>query len=516
MERHTPNTSASVKTIILFSFILIKFLINYNLILPGYDLQRDEYLHLDQASHLDWGYMSVPPVTSWLSYIIQLLGNSLFWIKFFPALFGALTTVVVWKAIEELGGNLFALILGASCVTFSVLFRLNILYQPNSLDVLCWTILYYFILKYINRQQSKWIWYAAVTFAIGFLNKYNIVFAILGIIPALLLSPERKIFANRNLYFAMLLSLVLILPNLIWQYHNGFPVIHHMKELSKFQLIHVDRWNFIRSQFFFFLGNFIVIILGFFALLFYNPLKKYRLFLWSFLFTIGLFLYFRAKDYYAIGLYPIYFSFGAVYVSYLMDRSRVQILKPVCILIAIGFFIPVYMVAFPNKSPEYITKHEETYRKLGMLRWEDGKDHALPQDFADMLGWKELAAKTDRVFTRIGDPERTLVLCDNYGQAGAINFYSKKGIQAVSFNADYINWFKLNKKYIHLIRIKDRDERTSELATTAPFFKDSAIEDSITNPYAREYGTMIFSFMHAKIDINKRIAHEIATEKGDR
>ncbi len=103
------------------------------------------------------------------------------------------------------------------------------------------------------------------------------------------------------------------------------------------------------------------------------------------------------------------------------------------------------MVAFPNKSPEYITKHEETYRKLGMLRWEDGKDHALPQDFADMLGWKELAAKTDRVFTRIGDPERTLVLCDNYGQAGAINFYSKKGIQAVSFNADYINWFKLNK-----------------------------------------------------------------------
>ncbi len=252
MERHTPNTSASVKTIILFSFILIKFLINYNLILPGYDLQRDEYLHLDQASHLAWGYMSVPPVTSWLSYIIQLLGNSLFWIKFFPTLFGALTMVVVWKAIEELGGNLFALILGASCVTFSVLFRLNILYQPNSLDVLCWTILYYFILKYINRQQSKWIWYAAVTFAIGFLNKYNIVFAVLGIIPALLLSPERKIFANRNLYFAMLLSLVLILPNLIWQYHNGFPVIHHMKELSKFQLIHVDRWNFIRSQFFLF------------------------------------------------------------------------------------------------------------------------------------------------------------------------------------------------------------------------------------------------------------------------
>ncbi|KKX47100.1 hypothetical protein L950_0228290 [Sphingobacterium sp. IITKGP-BTPF85] len=28
-----------------------------------------------------------------------------------------------------------------------------------------------------------------------------------------------------------------------------------------------------------------------------------------------------------------------------------------------------------------------------MLTWEDGKEHQLPQDFADMLGWKELAKK---------------------------------------------------------------------------------------------------------------------------
>jgi hypothetical protein len=27
-----------------------------------------------------------------------------------------------------------------------------------------------------------------------------------------------------------------------------------------------------------------------------------------------------------------------------------------------------------------------------MLRWEDGKNHNLPQDFAEMPGWKEMAA----------------------------------------------------------------------------------------------------------------------------
>lgn len=63
---------------------------------------------------------------------------------------------------------------------------------------------------------------------------------------------------------------------------------------------------------------------------------------------------------------------------------------------------------------------------MGMLRWEDGKDHQLPQDFADMLGWKELARKTDSLYALLPNQKETIILCDNYGQAGAINFYSKK------------------------------------------------------------------------------------------
>ena len=131
------------KTIILLGFLALKFLLQFLLLSPEYDLQRDEYLHLDQANHLAWGYLSVPPFTSWNSYIIQLLGNSIFWIKFFPAAYGALTIYIVWKSIEELNGNLFALILGSTGVLFSALLRLNTLYQPNSFDVLSWTALYF-------------------------------------------------------------------------------------------------------------------------------------------------------------------------------------------------------------------------------------------------------------------------------------------------------------------------------------------------------------------------------------
>jgi hypothetical protein len=176
-------------------------------------------------------------------------------------------------------------------------------------------------------------------------------------------------------------------------------------------------------------------------------------------------------------------------------------------------FIPIYNVAFPNKSPQYIVQHSEKYKKLGMLRWEDGKDHLLPQDFADMLGWKELSSKVDSIYLSLPNNNNTLILCDNYGQAGAINFYTTQKLRAVSFNADYINWFDLSKRYVNLIRVIDAGVKNEELQETSPFFQKSILADSITNQYAREYGTGIFVFTDAKIDINERIKAEIDEEK---
>ena len=501
---------------ILIGFILLKFILQYILISPEYELQRDEYLYLDQAHYLAWGYLSVPPVSSWISSIIYFLGNSVFWVKFFPALFGSLTIVVVWKTIEELKGNLFALTLGATCVLFSALLRLNTLYQPNSLDVLCWAAVYFFLIKYINTQKSKWLYTLAVVFAIGFLNKYNIVFLLIGLIPAILLTNQRKLLFKREVYLAMLLALVVILPNLVWQYTNNFPVIHHMEELSETQLVNVDRMEFLQSQILFFIGALPVIISGLWALLFYRPFQKYQSFFWAFFFTLLVFMYFRAKDYYAIGLYPIYIAFGAVFLADFLKAGWKQYLKPVVITIPIVLFIPMYQIAFPNKGPEWIVNHSDTYKEYGLLRWEDGTDHSIPQDYADMLGWKELARKVDAVYISLPNPDQTLVLCDNYGQAGAINYYTRKHIKAVSFNADYVNWFDLEPQYVNLIRIKNYKEKDDELIETTPYFDKAVVADSITNPYAREFRTLIFAFTGAQVDVNERIKDEIREAKNDR
>lgn len=497
------------KTWVLWILLLLKFVLQYVLIDPVYELHRDEFLHLDQGRHLAWGFYSVPPVTSIISHVILLLGNSVFWVKFFPALFGALTILVVWKTIEALEGGWFALLLGGISVLLSALLRINTLYQPNSLDILAWTLLYYLVIRFIQTHHFKWLYRAAVVLAIGFLNKYNIAFLMLALLPALLISEHRRVFLNKHLYGAAALALFIISPNLVWQYQNDFPVIHHLNELAATQLVNVERLDFLKEQIMFFIGASFVIIASLVAFIIYPPFKKYRVIGFSYLFCILLFVYFRAKSYYAIGLYPVLLAFGAVYLESITAGRRVKYLRPVALIIPVLMFFPMWQIAFPNRTPQEIRQKAKMYEDFGMLRWEDGKNHELPQDFADMQGWKELARKVDSAYALIPDKEHTLIFCDNYGQAGAINYYSSHpNLGAVSMNADYINWIKLDQEIRYVIGVKNAWEIEEELQTTKPYFESVTLFDKITNPYAREKGTGIVLMQRAKVNVNEIIRKE--------
>lgn len=486
------------------------------LIHPSYDLHRDEYLHLDQARHLAWGYDSVPPFTSWISFIILHLGNSVFWVKFFPALFGAGTLVLVWKTVEALGGNLFAMVLAATGVLLSVVLRLNILYQPNSFDVLAWTAFYYAAVRYIEAEQRRWLYAAAIIFAIGFLNKYNIAFLVIGTIPAALLTKYRNVFAKKDLYIALMIAAALVLPNLLWQFRNGFPVFHHLKELSDTQLVNVNRSDFLKEQLLFFFGSIVILLAAFISFFIYPPFKKYQVIFWSFVFTLLLFVYLRAKGYYAIGLYPVLLAFGAVYLEKLTGKGVLKYARIVLFAVPVIFSYLFIRIGFPMESAENLVKHKQSlYKKFGLLRWEDGKDHHLPQDFADMIGWSELAKKVDSAYASINDQEHTLVFCDNYGLAGAVNYYSVfKNINAVSMNADYIDWFPpANKEIRNLILVKDIYDADSAREKEKPLFDSVILTGKIENLNAREKGTRIYLLKGAKVPIMPFFTKEIVERK---
>lgn len=503
------------RNLLLLFFVLLKFFIQYQLVHPIYELHRDEYLHLDQGKHLAAGYQSVPPLTSWFAWLIELLGNSEFWVRFFPALFGALTIILVWKAAAALKGGLFAQVLAATCVLFSALLRLNILFQPNSFDILAWTFVYFCLLKYCSKQQNKWLWWTAIGFAFGILNKYNIAFQLLGLLPAVLLTKQRAIFLKPAFFAAMLLALLIVLPNIYWQYKNGFPVIHHMQELTNTQLVNVSRVDFLKEQLLYFFGSLLVLIAGLLGILLYKPFSQYKVLLYGFVFSMLLFLYFHAKGYYAIGLYPVFLAFGAVWFeTWAAAGWKKYVIRPVILLIPVLLFIPMIELAFPTKSPESIVANNKKQNKIGMHRWEDGKDHPISQDFADMQGWKELAAIVDSVYATIPDKEHTLVRCDNYGQTGAINYYSKfPHINALSYNADYVNWFPKDIQWKNMIMVVEANDSDPGRKDEQPYFDSIYLAGKISNEFAREKGTAVYVLLNAKPEVTRIINQEVMERK---
>ncbi|MBB6611408.1 glycosyltransferase family 39 protein [Pontibacter sp. Tf4] len=475
-------------------FVLLKLALQYLLVDGAYDLHRDEFLHLDQANHLAAGYVSVPPITAFIAWLIQLLGNSYFWVRFFPALFGALTIVVVWLTVDELKGGLYAKVLAAIAMLFSVMLRLNMLFQPNSFDILCWALAFYLFIRFLHTQQTKWLYWLGAIVGVGFLNKYTILFLVAGLAVALLFSPYRSLFARKYLYLAALLALTIALPNLVWQVVHNFPVVAHMQELKATQLANVKPQDFLQDQLLFFIGAVFIWVSALVAFIVYRPFKQYRFVGVTFIVVMLLFLALKAKSYYTIGLFPVLIAFGSVYWEQLFRRGWLRYTRPVWLLVTIVVFIPMVNVVFPVLSPAEIQVKAEKFKDLNLLKWEDGKDHLLPQDFADMLGWQELASITTKAYQTIPAAAQsyTLILCDNYGQAGAINYYSRNQVPAaVSYNADYIYWFPELSKIEHIILVKEAGEAPLQEAEKA-FVGSVKKIGSIENPYARELGTTVY------------------------
>jgi hypothetical protein len=373
-------------------------------------------------------------------------------------------------------------------------------------------VVYYTLLRYLQTQQYKYLYLLAVGFAIGFLNKYNIAFCLIGLIIALAISRHRKIFLNPHFYYAGLLALLLISPNLVWQYQHDFPVLKHMKELTETQLVHVNRMDFVKEQFFFFIGSIFILIAAFISFFLFAPNKPFKVFCWAYVITIFLFVYLQAKAYYAIGLYPILFAFGSAYLSDLLKKGGWFYLRYLCIAVILFFCYILLEVALPLYKPEKYAEDAAQHKPFSSHTWEDGRKYPIAQDFADMLGWSELAHKVDSLYATLEPKQNILILCDNYGQAGAINYYTKyKELRADAFIPDYINWINIDRNIDHVIRIKTASNTDS--TRDHNLFETVEVLARIDNAYAREKGTQIILLSKPKVDLGELLRKERAAGK---
>ncbi|HSN09690.1 MAG TPA: glycosyltransferase family 39 protein, partial [Hanamia sp.] len=177
---------------LLYVLAVIKFILPFILQNHYYEPQRDEFLYLAYAHHMAWGYMAVPPLLSVFSWITHLFGPSMFWLRFWPSLFGAFTFLLVGKMILSFGGKALALLLGFLPFIFGAYLSAHFLFQPGFLDIFFWTMIAYSILRFIQTQKNVWLYVFGISAGLGMLSKYSVAFFIISILAGLLISRHRK------------------------------------------------------------------------------------------------------------------------------------------------------------------------------------------------------------------------------------------------------------------------------------------------------------------------------------
>lgn len=249
--------------------------------------------------------------------ISSWFGGSIFWIKFWPSLFGALTLIVSCLLAAEFSGKRFAQFITGLCVITGAFLRIHSLFQPNILDIFFWTLSIYFIVRYINSNKTKFLYFFCISLALGFLSKYSIIFIIAGLVISLLLSRHKKMFAKNKFYLAAFIALLIVLPNIWWQFSHNWPLIHHMKELQETQLQFLNPADFIKDQILFLLPALFVWIAGL-VWLFKN--KQWRFLFFTYFLVIIFLLMSRGKSYYSLGIYPLLMAAGAV----ILENGQLQ------------------------------------------------------------------------------------------------------------------------------------------------------------------------------------------------
>jgi len=473
---------------------LIKFVLPLFLQSPEYELQRDEYLYYEQGQHLALGYLENPPLLSWLGTISSWFGGSEAWIKIWPCFFGAATLVVTCMLTAELGGNRFAqFIAGLSIITGAYL-RVHFLFQPNILDIFCWTLAIYFLVRFFNTQQPKFIYWLAFSLAIGWYGKYSIVFIAAALVAGLLLTRHRIIFTRKYTWLAAIGAILLIVPNVIWQYHHNWPVIHHMRELQDTQLQYKDPADFFKEQVLMLLP---VVFVWFAGLIWLLRNHSYRVIGISYFIIIIMLFAGRGKGYYALGIYPALLAAGATALERVC-RTKAWVQYAVTLLIIL-LTIPLIPLLLPVYKPAKLAAFYEKYgiSKTGALKWEDQRDHPLPQDFADMLGWKELAVKTEQFYNQLDDSAKanTIIYGRHYGHAGALRFYGKEKDfreKVITDNGSFLLWIPNEMRFKNLLFIGSRVPGSDDEVFN--HFQQSRLIDTVSNPFSRQLGDKIIYY----------------------
>ena len=470
-EDRKPSPFTSGTAIVLYvAFVRI---VLYLIAGPNYGYFRDELYYLACGEHPAWGYVDQPPLIGWMAWFLQhTIGTSIWALRLLPALAGAATVILAGLLARELGGRRWAMFLASLAALMApVSLALSHLFTMNAFDPLLWTAIAYLLVR-IARTGKEHLWLAAGAFAgITILNKYGVVFWLSGLVAGILLTSLRQSLRRRWFWFGGALAAVIALPNFFWQWRHQFPflqLMHNVRQNGRDIVLPPLAYFKAQAE----MLGYVAAILVPFALLFFFS-KQGRLFralAWAYLIFLAEMIVLHGKTYYVAPVYPIMFAAGAVWIESATERKLWVWAKP-ALAMGIAAISSIYApTILPILSVPAFLAYEH---KMGIeqQKFENQPQGVLPQLYADMFGWEEMAQSAAAYYRTLSPEEqkKTVVFANNYGDAGAIDFFGPKyGLpKSIANHQSYWIWGPREYTGESLIVLGDRDERNMQTKCTS-------------------------------------------------
>jgi hypothetical protein len=419
-SRSTPHSEQSANPssrdrndfVVLVSIAAATLLI-HTLTAGRYGFNRDELSILEDARHLAWGYVAYPPLTPFFGRLaLALFGTSLIGFRFFSALAQAIAVVLTGCMAKDMGGGRTAQVV-AACASIPFSLGVGALMQYMSFDYFAWVLTAFFLVRLLKSSNPRYFLLVGASIGLGILAKYTMLFFALGVLAGLLFTDTRKYFRTFWPWLGLLLSLLIVALNFLWQWRHHFVTYDFLRFIHQRDVSEGLTKSFLSDQLEMTLLSFPLWIAGLYFCVRTPEGRKFRALAWTFLVTLALFVLAKGRGYYLAPAYPMLYAAGGVWGERLLPTLKTARAQAVRAAVAAALALSILgamAVALPLAPIQ--------------SRWFLLADR-VNLTLGDEIGWEDLVSTLAQVRDSLPAESRAQlgIVAENYGELGAINLY---------------------------------------------------------------------------------------------
>jgi hypothetical protein len=400
-------------------------------LLPRYGYFIDELYYIACSNRLAWGYVDHPPLSIAILRLARaLLGDGRLALRLPPALFGALTVWLTARLARRLGaGGLGQAVAGGAVLAgpiFGVLFGF---FSMNAIEALIWVGLAAILVEIeISRRPQLWLLFGALA-GVGLENKHTILLFAFALGVGLVLTPARRHLASRWFWLGAAIAALLAVPNVLWQAAHGWPSLEFYRNADLYKNVPTPPLQVLFQQLLVTNpGVLPVWIAGLVFLWRRRDGAGLRHLAWIYIVLLGLMIAGRkSRPDRIAAVYPMLFAAGGAALEAVARTARRAWLRvglPVWILVWGLLLAPMGLPLLP---PETLGRYLAAIGGTVQIERGEGKRNAVPQYFADRLGWETLVYDVSAVVATLSseDRKRAVIFAPAYGPAGAIEWLGR-------------------------------------------------------------------------------------------